>query len=68
MPTPDYLICLECDTPNYTFEWRNDKLHDVICEKCGNDDVDTFASPEEVETLDSTWDRKTGRGHRSGRP
>ena len=21
MDTPDYIICLECDTPVYTFDW-----------------------------------------------
>jgi hypothetical protein len=50
---PDYLICLECETPCYSFEWENGKLGEVICQMCGNDDPVLFARPEEFDELTS---------------
>jgi hypothetical protein len=61
MAQPDYLVCLECDTPCYTFEWRNDKPHELMCLACGNEDPDLFVRPEDVDELDMTWNRRTGR-------
>lgn len=48
---PEYLICLECETPSYTFEWKNGKLFEANCMSCGNDDTDTFASQEEFDAM-----------------
>ncbi len=55
--TPDYLICLECETPCYVFEWRNDKLVEATCTMCGNDDIAQFATEDEYEALasDDRW-------------
>jgi hypothetical protein len=55
--TPDYLICLECESPCYVFEWRNDKLAEATCTSCGNDDVAQFATEDEYEALasDDRW-------------
>jgi hypothetical protein len=61
MALPDYLICLECDTPCYTFEWRNDKPYDILCEACGNDEIELFVRADEVDELDLDWNRKTSR-------
>jgi hypothetical protein len=61
MSLPDYLICLECDTPCYTFEWRNDKPYDILCEACGNEEAELFVRPDEVDELDLDWNRKTSR-------
>jgi hypothetical protein len=49
MMSPDYLICLECETPCYTFEWEGEKVTEVLCQTCGNDDPDQFALPEDIE-------------------
>lgn len=49
--TPDYVVCIECETPCYVFEWAEGKLRDALCQTCGNDDVDRFATPEEFEAL-----------------
>ncbi len=49
--TPDYVICLECETPCYVFEWRDDKVADALCSACGNDDPMQFATEEEYEEL-----------------
>ncbi len=49
--TPDYIICLECDTPSYVFEWRDDKVTEALCSTCGNEDPEQFATEEEYEEL-----------------
>ena len=49
--TPDYLICLECETPTYVFEWKDDKAKEATCTMCGNDDPDQFATEEAYEEL-----------------
>ncbi len=51
MEAPEYLICLECETPCYVFEWRNDKVHDILCQACGNDNPETFARTEDLEEM-----------------
>ncbi len=51
MASPDYLICLECESPVYIFEWHDDKVTEAICTACGADDPAGFASPEEYEAL-----------------
>jgi hypothetical protein len=61
MAQPDYLVCLECDSPSYTFEWRNDKPYELLCETCGNEDPDLFVRPEDVDELDMDWTRRTSR-------
>jgi hypothetical protein len=51
--SPDYIVCLECETPCYMFEWGDGKIAEALCAACGNDDTDQFALPEELEELDS---------------
>ncbi len=51
MAAPDYLICLECDTPVYTFEWIGGHIVEAVCPVCGNDDPKEFASEEELEEM-----------------
>ena len=51
--TPDYLLCLECETPCYVFEWKDGKTTDAVCEMCGNTDPAQFATEEEYEALAS---------------
>lgn len=66
--TPDYLICLECESPTYVFEWRDDKIKEAVCEVCGNDDPQQFATEDEYEDL--SLDRRfstTTSGWRDGR-
>ena len=48
---PDYLICIECECPCYTFEWIGSKLIEIVCDSCGNEDTETFATPEEWEAM-----------------
>jgi len=49
--TPDYLICLECESPCYVFEWKDGVVKEAICELCGNDDPSQFATEDEYEDL-----------------
>ena len=51
MQAPEYLICLDCETPCYTFEWVNGKLTEAMCLACGTDDVDQFVSEEDFEAI-----------------
>ncbi len=58
--SPEYLICLECETPCYDFEW-NDGVGEVICHACGNDDPDQFVTEEDFEALSA--DEGASRRH-----
>lgn len=49
MASPEYLVCLECETPCYNFEWTDGKISEVLCTACGNEDPEQFALPEDVE-------------------
>jgi hypothetical protein len=57
--TPDYLICLECESPCYVFEWKDGVVKEALCEMCGNDDPSQFATEDEYEdfSLDRRFDR-----------
>jgi transcription initiation factor IIE alpha subunit len=48
---PEYLICLECETPSYTFEWQNGKAVSAQCLACGNDDVEEFMTEADLEEM-----------------
>jgi len=47
----DYLICLECESPCYSFEFKSERLVEALCEVCGNDDTDLFLPEEDYEGL-----------------
>lgn len=51
MEAPEYLICLNCDTPCYVFEWRDGKAYEALCTTCGNDDIDQFMTEEDFDAL-----------------
>jgi hypothetical protein len=51
MASPEYLVCLECETPCYTFEWEGERVTEVLCQACGSDDPEQFALPEDLEEL-----------------
>lgn len=51
MAAPEYLICLECETPCYVFEWKEDGATEALCEACGNDDPEQFVTPDEFDAL-----------------
>ncbi|HKO58076.1 MAG TPA: hypothetical protein VJ276_19570 [Thermoanaerobaculia bacterium] len=49
MDEPDYLICLQCETPTYQFEFENGKLVACICNTCGAEDLSDFMTEAELE-------------------
>ncbi|HVR43054.1 MAG TPA: hypothetical protein VMS56_06360 [Thermoanaerobaculia bacterium] len=49
MSEPEYFICLNCDTPTYTFEWEDEKIVSVVCLTCGNDNPDDFMTDLEYD-------------------
>jgi hypothetical protein len=49
MDEPEYLICLQCETPTYQFEFTNGKLASALCATCGADDVSDFMTEAELE-------------------
>jgi hypothetical protein len=51
MASPEYLICLDCETPCYVFEWEDGELTEALCQACGNDDTDQFALPEDYDEM-----------------
>ena len=51
MDEPEYLICLQCETPTYQFDYANGKLASIVCTACGNDDVSDFATEAEYEEM-----------------
>lgn len=51
MAAPEYLICVECETPTYVFEWADGKVIEAMCPVCGNDDPASFLSEEEYEAM-----------------
>ena len=61
--TPDYVLCLECESPCYVFEWKDGTIKEAVCEMCGNDDVQNFATEDEYEdlALDRRFDRTPQR-------
>lgn len=46
---PEYLICLQCETPTYQFEFDRGKLQSAVCTACGNDDPSDFMTEAELE-------------------
>jgi translation initiation factor 2 beta subunit (eIF-2beta)/eIF-5 len=49
MSAPEYLICLECETPCYVFEWVEGRVVEAQCTMCGNDDPAGFLTEAELE-------------------
>ncbi len=63
--TPEYLICLECESPTYVFEWLDGKVLEAQCTTCGNEDPSQFATEEELEEMTAGMGMGSGR---DGRP
>jgi hypothetical protein len=53
---PEYLVCLNCESPCYTFEWTNGKITEIMCMVCGADTADEFMTQEDFDAL-------AGAGH-----
>lgn len=51
MDEPEYLICLSCETPTYTFEFDNGKITSIVCTACGSDEPSEFVTETELEEM-----------------
>ncbi len=51
MDEPEYLVCINCETPCYTFEWAGNQATEVMCMACGADEPDEFSTEEEFEAM-----------------
>lgn len=51
MSEPDFVICMECETPVYIFEWRDGRVLEALCTACGNEDPSAFATEEEFDDM-----------------
>jgi translation initiation factor 2 beta subunit (eIF-2beta)/eIF-5 len=51
MSAPEYLVCLECESPCYIFEWANDRVIEAQCTVCGNDDPSAFMTEADLEEM-----------------
>lgn len=58
MASPEYLICLECEAPCYTFEWEDGKVSEILCQVCGNDDPEQFVQPDEIDAMTDVTHRR----------
>ena len=52
MGHPEYVICLECETPVYVFDWAEGRVIEAVCPMCGNEDPAAFATEEELDEMD----------------
>lgn len=51
MAHPDFLICLNCESPCYTFEWGDEGCLEALCQVCGNDEPDQFATEDDFDAI-----------------
>lgn len=51
MEAPEYLICIDCETPCYDFEIQAGEVVEVLCAVCGNDQPDQFLTESQYEEL-----------------
>ena len=51
MATPDYLVCLNCESPCYNFEWGDEGCEQGLCEVCGNDEADQFVTEADFDAI-----------------
>ncbi len=58
--TPDFVICLECESPIYTFEWDGSRVKEALCPTCGNDQNTLFSTEEEYEEMSSAHESTYG--------
>jgi translation initiation factor 2 beta subunit (eIF-2beta)/eIF-5 len=61
MSAPEYVICLECESPIYTFEWDGSRVKEAVCPTCGNDQASLFSTEEEIEEMSATNESTFGR-------
>lgn len=51
MAAPEFLICLNCESPCYTFEWEEAGVEEALCQVCGNDEPDQFVTEDDFDAI-----------------
>jgi hypothetical protein len=60
MEAPDYIICLECESPVYVYDWDGNRITDAICTTCGNGTMERFSTEEDYAEMMYSEDRHYG--------
>lgn len=47
MAAPEFLVCRECESPCYVFEWDGQRVTEAICSACGNDKPALFSTDDD---------------------
>jgi hypothetical protein len=67
MSEPDFIICNECDSPVYVFDWQDNQIKNAMCTSCGNDKPAYFTTEEDYgEMMSGSEHYGTGSGSGSG--
>ena len=67
MSDPDFIICNECDSPVYVFDWQDNQIKNAMCTSCGNDKPAYFTTEEDYgEMMSGSEHYGTGSGSGSG--
>ena len=47
---PEFIVCAECETPCYTFEWdhQHERIAVALCSVCGNEESEEFQTEEKL--------------------
>ena len=53
MSEPEFLVCTNCETACYTFEWSDGQVTEALCTACGADEIDEFMTQEDFEALEA---------------
>lgn len=48
--SPDYVLCVECESPCYVFEWKDGEVTEGFCEGCGNEDPAHFLTEDDYDS------------------
>lgn len=59
MDTPEFLMCVECDSPVYVFEWDGIRVTEAMCTACGNDKPILFSTEEDYGEMMAADERPT---------
>lgn len=60
MESPDYIICLDCESPVYVFEWDGNRITEAMCTTCGNSKVSLFSTEEDYGEMMAAESRYYG--------
>lgn len=51
MAAPEFLVCLNCESACYVFEWGDEGVEEALCQVCGNDEPDQFVTEDDFDAI-----------------